>query len=175
MKKKRKKSNLWIYYWIFMAVMGVGIIGMVIFLVTRKPAEVAVAPTQPEATNPANVRPKPAADQQSKPAEAPAQRDATPPRQEEATPPRNNPITETETPPKQPDVTPKRPDLPTAEEASPTNPTPEPKPVEPTVAMPGIEKGNQVLEIEANDLQGKKFKLSDYRGKVVLLDFWGFW
>ena len=24
-------------------------------------------------------------------------------------------------------------------------------------------------------LDGKPFKLSDYKGKVVLLDFWGFW
>jgi len=30
-------------------------------------------------------------------------------------------------------------------------------------------------EIEAKDLDGKPFKLSDYRGKVVLLDFWGNW
>ncbi len=30
-------------------------------------------------------------------------------------------------------------------------------------------------EIEANDTAGVKFKLSDYRGKVVLLDFWGNW
>ncbi len=30
-------------------------------------------------------------------------------------------------------------------------------------------------EIEAEDIDGKKFKLSDYRGKVILLDFWGNW
>jgi AhpC/TSA family len=32
--------------------------------------------------------------------------------------------------------------------------------------------GNEAPEIEGQDQNGKKFKLSDYRGKVVLLDFW---
>ena len=35
--------------------------------------------------------------------------------------------------------------------------------------------GESAPEIEGEDLDGKKFKLSDYRGKVVLLDFWGHW
>jgi hypothetical protein len=35
--------------------------------------------------------------------------------------------------------------------------------------------GKTVPEIEGEDVDGKKFKLSDYRGKVVLLDFWGNW
>lgn len=30
-------------------------------------------------------------------------------------------------------------------------------------------------EIEGNDLDGVAFKLSDYRGKLVVLDFWGNW
>jgi hypothetical protein len=30
-------------------------------------------------------------------------------------------------------------------------------------------------DFEAIDENGAKFKLSDYRGKVVMLDFWGFW
>jgi hypothetical protein len=35
--------------------------------------------------------------------------------------------------------------------------------------------GKQAPEIEGEDADSKKFKLSDYRGKVVLLDFWGNW
>lgn len=35
--------------------------------------------------------------------------------------------------------------------------------------------GKPAPEIAAEDLDGKKFKLSDYRGKVVMLDFWGNW
>ena len=30
-------------------------------------------------------------------------------------------------------------------------------------------------DIEGEDIDGKQFKLSDYRGKVVVLDFWGNW
>jgi hypothetical protein len=35
--------------------------------------------------------------------------------------------------------------------------------------------GKVVPEVEGEDADSKKFKLSDYRGKVVLLDFWGHW
>src|SRR5262249_10794504 len=35
--------------------------------------------------------------------------------------------------------------------------------------------GKPVPEIAGEDIDGKAFKLSDYRGKVVLLDFWGDW
>lgn len=33
----------------------------------------------------------------------------------------------------------------------------------------------QVPDFEALDQDGVKFKLSDYAGKVVIVDFWGFW
>lgn len=35
--------------------------------------------------------------------------------------------------------------------------------------------GKTAPEIEGEDIDGKRFKLSDYRGKVVVLDFWGNW
>ena len=35
--------------------------------------------------------------------------------------------------------------------------------------------GSAAPEIAGVDVEGVAFKLSDYRGKVVLLDFWGFW
>ena len=35
--------------------------------------------------------------------------------------------------------------------------------------------GKVAPDIEGEDLDGKKFKLSDYRGKVVVIDFWGNW
>jgi len=44
-----------------------------------------------------------------------------------------------------------------------------------TAPQIGIQVGNKALEIEGEDIQGNKFKLSDYRGKVVMLDFWGNW
>ncbi len=39
----------------------------------------------------------------------------------------------------------------------------------------GLEVGNLAPDIQGEDLDGVKFKLSDYRGKVVVLDFWGDW
>jgi hypothetical protein len=38
-----------------------------------------------------------------------------------------------------------------------------------------LSPGKMAPEIEGEDLDGVKFKLSDYRGKVVMLDFWGHW
>lgn len=39
-------------------------------------------------------------------------------------------------------------------------------------AKEGVREGNRAPEIVGEDADGKSFKLSDYRGKVVLLDFW---
>ena len=38
-----------------------------------------------------------------------------------------------------------------------------------------VSVGKEAPEIEGPDIDGESFKLSDYRGKVVLLDFWGDW
>jgi hypothetical protein len=35
-----------------------------------------------------------------------------------------------------------------------------------------LQVGKEAPDIEGQDQDGKRFKLSDYRGKVVLLDFW---
>jgi hypothetical protein len=35
--------------------------------------------------------------------------------------------------------------------------------------------GKEAPELQAEDIEGKQFKLSNYRGKVVLLDFWASW
>jgi hypothetical protein len=35
--------------------------------------------------------------------------------------------------------------------------------------------GKQAPDISGSDLDGVEFKLSDYRGKIVMLDFWGDW
>jgi peroxiredoxin len=39
----------------------------------------------------------------------------------------------------------------------------------------GKEIGNLAPEVVGEDIDGKPIRLSDYRGKVVLLDFWGTW
>ena len=41
--------------------------------------------------------------------------------------------------------------------------------------MHNLAVGMVAPDIEAEDLAGTTFKLSDYRGKVVMIDFWGNW
>lgn len=38
-----------------------------------------------------------------------------------------------------------------------------------------LKVGAPAPEVAGQDLDGVKFKLSEYRGKVVMLDFWGYW
>jgi hypothetical protein len=56
------------------------------------------------------------------------------------------------------------------------------KPDSPPVMPPHLQAyaqnplvGLAAPEIEGEDIDGVRFKLSDYRGKVVVLDFWGDW
>lgn len=42
-------------------------------------------------------------------------------------------------------------------------------------AKVGLAIGNVAPDFTTQDADGVEFKLSDYRGKVVVLDFWGFW
>jgi len=39
----------------------------------------------------------------------------------------------------------------------------------------GTELGDTIPEISGSDIDGVEFTLSDYQGKVVMLDFWGDW
>ena len=41
--------------------------------------------------------------------------------------------------------------------------------------MRDLAVGKMAPEIQGEDSAGKPFRLSDYRGKVVVLDFWGHW
>ena len=45
----------------------------------------------------------------------------------------------------------------------------------PGPAPAGTGVGEVARDIAGVDLDGVAFKLSDYRGKVVFLDFWGDW
>jgi hypothetical protein len=49
----------------------------------------------------------------------------------------------------------------------------QPKP--PPPAAEGLAVGQQAPDIVGPDLDGVAFRLSDYRGQVVVLDFWGNW
>ncbi len=46
--------------------------------------------------------------------------------------------------------------------------------IEPTNKS-GTEPGDTIPEIEGKDLDGERFALSDYQGKVLMIDFWGDW
>jgi hypothetical protein len=45
-------------------------------------------------------------------------------------------------------------------------------PAEPSV---GLAKGQMAPDIDGPDVDGHRLRLSDYRGKVVVLDFWATW
>ncbi len=39
----------------------------------------------------------------------------------------------------------------------------------------GLKTGDLIPEIVGADVEGVEFRLSDYQGKVIMLDFWGHW
>lgn len=39
----------------------------------------------------------------------------------------------------------------------------------------GTNPGDELPDITGKDMDGNPFKLSDYRGKVIMVDFWGDW
>lgn len=45
----------------------------------------------------------------------------------------------------------------------------------PGIAKSAIVIGQPAPEIVGTDIDGQPMKLSDFRGKAVLLDFWGHW
>ena len=45
----------------------------------------------------------------------------------------------------------------------------------PLFELRNLAVGKTAPDIVGDDLDGKSFKLSDFRGKVVVLDFWGNW
>ena len=42
-------------------------------------------------------------------------------------------------------------------------------------AIRHLSLGSKAPGIEGTDIDEKPFKLADYRGKVIVLDFWGNW
>jgi cytochrome oxidase Cu insertion factor (SCO1/SenC/PrrC family) len=42
-------------------------------------------------------------------------------------------------------------------------------------APEGLAIGSVAPEIQGRDMKGVPFNLSDYKGRVVILDFWGQW
>lgn len=49
------------------------------------------------------------------------------------------------------------------------------KPADLAALEVGLEPGMLAPELTGEDLDGEVFSLSDYKGKVVMLDFWGDW
>jgi cytoskeletal protein RodZ len=155
--KKRKKSS-WIAYWVGMGVLALGIVIMIIVLIANRsnPEQVALAPTATKSQ--LAQRPVETTVQQAPIASKPEANSPHP--VESRTQSAANPKV---------DVQPNR------EETTDRTPVPPPATDPAPSSKIGIAVGNEASEVEAEDLQGKSFKLSDYRGKVVLLDFWGFW
>jgi hypothetical protein len=79
--------------------------------------------------------------------------------------------------PKQPEPDPPTtpPEPPTEPSPDVTKPEPQPKPAVQPSGNTGFAIGDLAPDIHGEDLDNVAFSLSDYRGKVVVLDFWGDW
>lgn len=44
-----------------------------------------------------------------------------------------------------------------------------------SIEFPAMSKGAEIPDTELSDVQGRKFKLSDFRGKTVLIHYWATW
>ncbi len=141
-----------------MGVLAIGIVGMVVYFVTRQPAQEIAAAAPAQQIEPRKVPVQPADADSPKQSQEIVGDSLKTPRK-----PANSQSRPVDTQPKDLDAPVETP--PPAAESNEPKGTP----------VLGINVGNQILEIEGNDLDGKSFKISDYRGKVVLLDFWGFW
>jgi len=57
----------------------------------------------------------------------------------------------------------------------PATPVQPAQPSQPAAPAAMLVAGKAAPDITAKDTDGEVFNLSDYRGKVVMLDFWGNW
>ena len=62
-----------------------------------------------------------------------------------------------------------------ATDSKPAKPAAPIQPAQPAAPAAMLVAGKAAPEITARDTDGEEFNLSDYRGKVVMLDFWGNW
>ena len=92
------------------------------------------------------------------------------PKPAEPTTPKTPPTAQPEPPVTTPTPKPQREPTPPV-----TAPRPDAKPAFEGSGKTGFEIGDVAPEIEGADLDEVPFALSDYRGKVVVLDFWGDW
>ena len=53
--------------------------------------------------------------------------------------------------------------------------SPQPTKTAASPAVEGVNIGNQAIDFQLQSLDGKSVKLSDFRGKPVLLNFWATW
>ncbi|MFK7767120.1 MAG: TlpA family protein disulfide reductase [Mariniblastus sp.] len=58
------------------------------------------------------------------------------------------------------------------EDDKPKKKKPKPKPKK---GPEGTNIGERIKTISGKDVEGEKFSLDDYEGKVIMLDFWGDW